>query len=333
MRSTSPLLLLCCLLAFSRASAEVVVTTIPLSAVFLHPETSAPAATVAINDSLISAEIGAIIDAVEARVGDPVAVGDVLVRLRCGDFERALRRSEAELEALRAQESLARYQAERALALSRSQTVSEEVLKQRVTEADVLGAKRRAQEVATAQAREDVGRCTVRAPFTGVVVERRAAVGELSAPGHRLLRIVAVDEVEVFAFIQSDDVTDLEAAETVFFTAQGERYPLLIRALSPVLDPRSRSREVRLRFSDSRALPGSSGRLVWLRALPHVPAEYITKRGGAYGVFLAEEGRARFHPLAGAEEGRPAEADLPGETALIVRGRFALQDGDAIRVE
>jgi hypothetical protein len=50
-------------------------------------------------------------------------------------------------------------------------------------------------------------------------------------------------------------------------------------------------------------------------------------------VFVLDESgtRARFHPLPGAQEGRPAALDLPGDTRVVLEGRGRLQDADPVR--
>jgi hypothetical protein len=44
-------------------------------------------------------------------------------------------------------------------------------------------------------------------------------------------------------------------------------------------------------------------------------------------VFVESAGKARFHVLPEAQEGRPVLLDLPPETQIVTEGRHALQDG------
>jgi hypothetical protein len=69
---------------------------------------------------------------------------------------------------------------------------------------------------------------------------------------------------------------------------------------------------------------------VWREAQPHLPAELLVQRAGRLGVFVAEGGKARFHPLPQAQEGRPAPLDLPPEARIATQGRHAVQDGQAL---
>jgi hypothetical protein len=56
----------------------------------------------------------------------------------------------------------------------------------------------------------------------------------------------------------------------------------------------------------------------------------VVRRDRRLGVFVAEGGRARFHPLAGAQEGRPAAADLAPDARIVVAGQLALRDGQRL---
>ncbi len=304
----------------------------PLAELAVYPQFRAPASVVSDNDSRISAELSARIEAIPVRVGEVVKKGAVLVQLDRRDFELALAREEAALEALRARLELAEYQLSRARALSRKQAVSEELLKQRQSELDHLRAQRAGQEVALMQARRQLEKCTLRAPFEAVIRERLANVGELARPGSPLLQIVDNRHLEVSAQLQADLARSLPQAERPELVTPRQRYPLALRRIMPAFDPRAHTREARLRFSADSALPGSAGELVWRSTQAHLPAELLSRRDGRLGVFVVDGESARFIPLPGAEEGRPAAVSLPGQTPVVTLGRFRLQDGDAVRV-
>ncbi|MDA0226438.1 MAG: efflux RND transporter periplasmic adaptor subunit, partial [Proteobacteria bacterium] len=61
-----------------------------------------------------------------------------------------------------------------------------------------------------------------------------------------------------------------------------------------------------------------------------LPPALIVRRGGRLGVFVARDGLARFHPLPMAQEGRPAAADLPADTRIVVTGHLGIRDGAAL---
>ena len=89
----------------------------------------------------------------------------------------------------------------------------------------------------------------------------------------------------------------------------------------------------RFTFDGEEARIGASGQLVWKEVSGVIPVRLIVQRGDELGVFVAESGKARFVPIPGAQQGRPAIAKLPPETQIVFRGQTRLQDGNLISVE
>lgn len=310
------------------ASAATPVTTRPLAEVLIFPERSAPATVESLNDADLSAEIAARVDRIRVRVGDEVAAGDVLVELDCRGHRSRLAAQRAAASQLEAQHRLAASQLERARNLRERRGASEEEVEQRETELLGLDAQLAAQREAIVQAELDVERCAIRAPYRGAVTARLADEGTLATPGTHLLRIVETDALELSARLRAHELDESRSAATRVFEFLGERYPVDLRRVVPVVDPRTRTVEARLTFPDRAPPAGAAGRLVWRSPTPHLPAELLVRRNGALGVFVASNGAARFHALPGAQEGQPAPvADLPPDTRIVVAGRERLGDG------
>ncbi len=300
-----------------------------------YPQRQAPAQVLSLNDSRIEAEIAAVVESNAVRVGDRVALGEVLLELDCADTRDALEQARAAHRALAARRDFADFQLKRARSLVKGGNISDEQLHQREAEARALAAELDSAKSAEARAARDRDRCSIKAPFDAVVMERLIGVGEKAAPGKPLLHLLDVGALEVSAQVQASDEASLQGAETFELMLGERRYPLTLRSLLPALEPLSRSREARLEFAlaaeESAASPGASGRLLWRSARPHLPAEYLLRRKGRYGVFLLRDGQAQFHLIEGAREGSAAPLALPGETLIITEGRYTLRHGDRVR--
>jgi RND family efflux transporter MFP subunit len=314
------------------AGEPVPVTARPLAELAVYPELRAPAEVSSQNDSRISAEISARIVDIPVLAGQVVESGAVLAHLEGTDYELALQREQAAAESLAARLSLARYQWERAQTLAQQQLISEELLKQREADLNILLAEQKGSQAALEQARHNVEKTALRAPFRAVVMERLGQVGELAAPGTPLLRIVDAAHIEVSAQVQAEQTASLAAAKTIELVNGDSRHTLQLRTITPAMDARTRTREARLTFSGATALPGTAGELVWRTRLAHIPAELILRRNDKLGFFQVVDGQARFMPLSDAEEGRPAATSHDPGTRVVVEGRFRLQDGDAVNV-
>jgi multidrug efflux system membrane fusion protein len=313
------------------SATEIPVTAVPLSALAIQTERSAPAAVESVNNADLSAEITARVSAIPVRVGDVVNAGDVLVRLDCRDYESRLAAQQASLLQLQTQQKLAANQLGRARNLNRDRNISEEEVDRRSTELAALDAQIGAQTEAVRQAELNVERCTVRAPFRAAVTARLTDIGSLANPGSTLVRLVQLDELEVVARLRPGEAIETSEAKQLEFVYLGQRYPLAVRRTLPVVDPTTRTVELRLEFTGAAAPPGSSGRLLWQSPGTYLPPDLLVRRGDALGVFVLVDGRASFRPVGEALEGQPARVDLPAGSLIISEGRQRLRDGDAVR--
>lgn len=319
-------------IAVAAAQDAMPVQVRKLSALVSPVVFTAPAEVVSANRPRLSARIEAQIESIPVDVGDTVEAGQLLVILDCSDHELARQRAEADLENARVQLKRAGRQLTRSESLARSSLVSEDLLEQRQTEREAAQAEARRARIALDQAELAVGRCRIESPFQGVVTERLAARGELARPGTPLVEIVDIQSIEVSAEVFPSEQVHLDASPTVSFEFLGKAYPLRVKRRTEVIDPVTRTREVRLGFVDERAPVGASGRLLWHAAEPGIAASLLVQRDGKLGVFIARDGKATFHPLPAAKEGRPAMVDLPPDTLVVTDGRQGLRDGDALDI-
>ena len=333
---TRALVLLSAVIIFSSpghaVEAAKPVRATALSSLAIFPQLSAPAQVLSLNDSLIASPLSATVEQILVRVGDVVEAEAELLRLECGDQRNALQQSMAGRDALKARQSFADFQYTRARSLVKSKNISDEQLRQRRADAGVLQAELAGAEAGVARALRNVERCRVTAPFKAVVVERSISIGEKVQPGKSLLRLLDLSELEVSAQVQASDMEALQQAKGMALLVDAHSYPLTLRSVIPALEPRSRSRELRLDFVGEAATPGSSGRLQWLKSQPHLPAEFLLRRDGQYGVFVLEQSKARFVAIEGAREGSPVVMTLPADTLIVTEGRYGLNHDDAVSV-
>jgi RND family efflux transporter MFP subunit len=331
-RSVHALVLVCLLAWLAPATAEPVsVRTVRLGEVLEVPVYSAPATVVSRNAPQLAAEIDARVIALPRAVGDDVAAGDLLAQLDCRRHESARATANAQLARSKALRRFADEQLQRARNLQRNQSISEELLDQRRTDLAAAEAETVIQEEALRRATLDVENCELRAPFDAVVTARTASVGSYLTRGSPVIALIETAGQEVSVALRQDQVAGVEATPALAFESNGASHPVRLRAVLPLVDSMARTREARLVFTDERAIAGSAGRLVWQGERTLLPAEYLVRREGIPGIFVAEGERARFVPLPGAEDGRPNPVDLPPDTLLVSDGRQRLNDGDAIR--
>lgn len=340
--------LLCAALLLYLSSTTVVaedsvrITTQRIDELLFYPERHAPAELMSLNRSMIPAQVSTTVTALAVRVGDQVKRGDRLARLDCQNYELVQTVRSSELEIAKNNVVLAEKAWQRAKTLKRSNNLGAAELDQRATE---LANAKVSVSVALAnqeQAVLDVSRCEIVAPYDAVVLERLVSVGEFVAVGAPLVALTALTQTEVSATVAVSDLPSFSAASAYWLEAAGQRASLELRHLVPVIQNRSRSQEARFILQQAASdLPiGVNGRVVWRSPLAHLPANLITKRGAALGLFVfnAQAGQAEFVAIDGASEGRPlvltaAQQALLKQRPLIIDGRHGLVDQQPVRLK
>ena len=314
----------------SSGQDAVAVKTARIKDLAIYNWKSAPATVISLNDTSVAAQIKARVDEISVKVGEVIDAGSVLVRLDCTDYRIAEQRVEAEIGALEARIRLAERRLERTRKLEQQQTASEELLDQREADLAVLHAQRRGAMSQLENAKVNVSRCTIRSPYRAVVTARLAAVGEFADMGTKLVEIMDIEQLEISAQVPALDIETVEQAEEIYFEDTASRYAVMLRTVTPAVNTQTRNREVRLLFSNGPALPGAAGKLIWRDSQPHVSAKLLVRRGNDFGIFISNTGKARFHVIPGAQQGRTTPVDLPLDTVVITEGHYRLEDGQPV---
>lgn len=313
------------------------VRTQPLGSLLTPQSYSAPATVRPFNRPQLAAEVTGQILRMPVRVGEEVKAGQVLVELDCRVHEQREKTASAAVSRARSQLQFASAQLERAQNLKRKSSISEEVLDQRRTELAAARADLQTQLAQQELAVIDVQRCRVSAPFDALVAQRLGSEGSLANPGTPLLELVQTTQLEVSAELRAREADTLANAEQPYFSHLGIRYPLTLRALPPLIDERTRTREARLTFNDAQAPVGAAGRLRWTSRERMLPAQFLVRRNGKLGIFLMgtddQKGKAVFLELTQAIEGQPAQVQLDEHRLLITEGRQRLNHGDPVTVQ
>lgn len=310
------LFIIAMVLATSSVAEPVTVETSPLQDLQFHPRHSAPASVISLNDARLSAQINARVESIEVQEGQQLEPGTTLIRLDCRDNEQLLKQAQAQWQ-------FARDQFNRIKRLRANKNASEEDYSRRLFE-------RTQAEVAQAQARLQVERCTIKAPFKGVVLEKMVSTGDLAAPGTQMIRILDTDAIEIKSSVPYSLVGSLTEAKERFFEQRGKRYPVELLRVTAYIDTISNDQMAYLRFTDTPPLIGAAGRLSWTEPNPYLPSRYVVERNGTLGLFVMDNDQAKFVVLPGALEGLATPIDLPPDQQVITSGLAGMRDGAPI---
>jgi len=190
------------------------------------------------------------------------------------------------------------------------------------------------QQAVLSAARQSVNHCQIKAPFTGLILEKFTSLGSYSTPGSAQFTLLKADAVEIRLEIPVYNIQLLTQAKSLSFETSGSLYELKIRKILPIVDGNSKQQIVHLTITSADLPPGGSYGLVKFDTLKHfIPAHYIQKRKNSFGVFTSRNGKAAFNVLPDAQEGQAVESDLPADTLIINDQLQLIKDNEKIITE
>lgn len=309
------------------------VTVKPLKSLLYHPVKQAPAKVVTLNDSVISAEISAVVESIPVEVGFRVKKNQVLATLDCSDYKLNKQQLESEQKALKADQAFARFQYDRSSSLLESKSISREIFRRHRSSLNKISAQLELLAIKIKQADKMISRCQIKAPYDGVILHKLADVGEGVNLNSPIIRMFDTDSLEVEAQAPLELIDELQR-KSLNFVYRQQKYPLQLRVIMPNIETQARHQRVRFNFIDAKAPANAFGFIELTIEQDFIPSNYLLKRNNQVGIFYLDRSQsaARFVPLEGALIGRDAKIELPEDSQIIIDGRNALEDGQSVTI-
>jgi RND family efflux transporter MFP subunit len=189
-----------------------------LSAVAAQPATGAAAAAFdgvveAVRSTVVAAQVPGAVVLLNAKVGDRVAAGQVLLRIDARAADQNAAASDAQVRAARASLDLASKDFERQKQLFQKNYISQAALERAESEFKSTQAQVAAQLAQAGAAQTQSGFYVVRAPFAGVVAEVPVSLGDMAMPGRPLITLYDPAALRVTASVPQTVAARLAAGE------------------------------------------------------------------------------------------------------------------------
>ena len=156
-----------------------------------------PGSVASRTESLVASEVEGLVIELAAREGTAVRKGQAIVRLRSDQLELRLVAAEADLREAEARLTLAESNLTRSQELFESQVLSKGQLDDSQSEFNAWQGRAERLKAEIASIKLDVERSTIRAPFAGVVVAERCAVGEWIDRGDPVAELISLYDLEI----------------------------------------------------------------------------------------------------------------------------------------
>ncbi len=209
----------------------------------------------------LRAEVSAVVLQVLKENGEKVRRGDLLVRLddtaiRDGmtSADEAARAANQAFE--QAERQLQRLKTLRASGMTSTQQLEDAEVHRNTTQSDLAAARSRA-----VQAHQQMTRTAVRAPFDGIVSERKVSPGDTAQIGKELVKVIDPVSLRLEGLVSADKISSVKIGQAVVFSVNGypgQDFSGRVKRIAPSADPTTRQVEVLVEFVDGRQ-PGVAG--------------------------------------------------------------------------
>lgn len=185
----------------------------------------------------------------------------------------------------------------------------------------------------------------VKSPISGTVIEIPVEIGSTITQSVPVARVSRTSEKQIRTFIPEKYISKMKYGLTAilrFAAYPEEQFTARLVEMSPVVDPQSRTLEIKLNFT--RNYPGiKPGMFTELKIITEekegivkVPIDCLVTRYGEYSVFVVtEEGRVEQRTVKPGiqidNKVEVVEGLAPGDM-VVIRGQTLLEDGAKVRV-
>jgi RND family efflux transporter MFP subunit len=283
-----------------------------------------------LRESTVACEVEGFVVEFPAKRGDYVKKGQVLAKLRTTTLE-------IELKGAEANEHLALIKYQRAKELYEGKTIAHQEL-------DEFETRLVAQQAVVEGIENDIGKCTIEAPFDGRITEEFTEVGQWLKKGDSVVFMLQMDSVKVRVPVPEKYIQNLsvgDESEISFQALGGMKSIGHIVHIVPQAERRARTFPVFVKIDnkDEKIKSGMFAEATFdigsLLSATMVLKDGIVRRGGMAFVYLSVEGKViEVSVQTGIAYKKLIQimGDVKPGTDVIVRGNERLRNGQDIQV-
>jgi RND family efflux transporter MFP subunit len=294
----------------------------------------------------LRAEVSAVVLQVLKENGEPVKRGDVLVKLDETSIrdsvlsaQEAVRASSQALD--QATRALERAKTLKASGMTSQQALDDAEVRRNNAQSDLSAARTR--EVS---ARQQLARTVVRAPFDGIVSDRKVSNGDTASIGKELLKVIDPTSMRFEGQVSSDRISQVKVGQQVAFRINGygdQPFNGTVKRVDPSANDVTRQVQVLVSFAAQSAQPRvaglyAEGRIDSLTSdALMLPESALVKAGDkTYAWRLNGKTIAKADLLAGARDPRTGNVEIKGGLkagdAVLRHPSSNLKDGQAVEM-
>ncbi len=210
----------------------------------------------------LRAEVSAVVLSVLKENGDPVKRGDLLVRLDPTSIRDSLTAAQSSMAAASQAFDQAERQFQRMKTLRETGVVSAQQLEDVEIQRNSAQSEREAARTRVVTARQQLERTEVRAPFDGIVSDRKVSAGDTAQVGKELLKVIDPTSLRFEGLVSADAIGNVSTGQHVWFRIHGfaeREFEGVVMRVNPSANVTTRQVEVLVRFADPKQQPNVAG--------------------------------------------------------------------------
>lgn len=247
------------------------------------------------HQSTVSAQTsGRVID-ILYDVNDFVKKGAVLVRLNDTAQQAEKDRAEAGLDAAKSRFVEARDEQQRIQELHGRQLIAKSKLDAADAALNSARANVKSAEASLRQATEQVKHTIVKAPYSGIVTERKIELGEMATPGKPLMTGISLEELRVVVNVPQQAIVDIrKSGKARVILDDGREFESNDLTYFPFANPTTKSFYVRVHLAQTieDIFPGMFVKVAFETGTTEglrVPESAIVRRSELTGIYAIDE--------------------------------------------
>jgi membrane fusion protein, multidrug efflux system len=210
----------------------------------------------------LRAEVSAVVLAVLKENGDPVKRGDLLVRLDDTAIRDSLIAAEASSNAAVQAYDQAERQLQRMATLRQTGVVSASQVEDVEIRRNTAQSDRAAARTRVVSARQQLAHTEVRAPFDGIISDRKVSAGDTAQIGKELVKVIDPGSLRFEGLVSTDSIGEVSPGQRVSFRVHGfaeREFQGTIARVNPAANATTRQVEVLVNFDDAKQQPNVAG--------------------------------------------------------------------------
>jgi len=292
----------------------------------------------------LRAEVSAVVLAVLKENGDPVKRGDLLVRLDQTAIRDSLTAAQSSMNAASQAYEQAQRQFERMKTLRETGVVSTQQVEDVEIRRNTAQSELEAARTRMVTARQQLERTEVRAPFDGIVSDRKVSAGDTAQVGKELVKVIDPTSLRFEGLVSADSVGEVEPGQEVWFRIHGyadREFTGTVTRVNPAVNITTRQVEVLVSFDDAREQPNVAGLYAEGRVETKnhtalaLPLASIVREGDHAFAWRVKDGKVNKVPVTlGARDARSGaftvQAGLTAGDSVLRYPSSTLKDGQAV---